>query len=94
MELRQFGTAMTAANQDRHKARVEQHLARGPLGPVPYGPVVDDFNATELANVLEHTANKAADEGMTKVRMDMSLANAQQLASYLRRAVLAGAGMR
>lgn len=81
-----------STEQQFHKAALQAKLARGEkLGPFPDGPCLDYFNALELAQAIESEVNQPAG-GMphTKITLHMDIENAMKLASYLRRAVLAG----
>lgn len=62
----------------------------GVLPPMPDGPMLERFNALELAQGLESEINRAGEKGFKNVRLDMSLEDSQALASFLRRAVLMG----
>lgn len=82
---------VTPETRELHRAALTARLATGgPLPPAPDGPVVAYFHAQELASALEHCANQSSVAGLTKIRIDMTIPNALDLAAYLRRAVLAG----
>lgn len=75
-----------------HKAAFLAQYARdgNKVRPLPDGPVMPYFAALELAQAIEREITRTASTGGTKLRLDMDLNNAQELATYLRRAVLAG----
>lgn len=79
-----------------HKAQLEAQLRRGcgqpdhGLPDLPDGPRLEYFSALELAQAIEAEVNRAAAQGLPKLRLDMDHADALKLASYLRRAVLRG----
>lgn len=78
--------------QAEHKAALERQLIRdkGNIPPMPDGPRLDHFSANELAAAIEWEVSRTGSLGGTRIRLDMDLNDAQQLASYLRRAVLSG----
>ena len=75
------------------KAALAAQLRRtgGQLPTVPDGPLLPCFHALEMARALEHELERAAGRAQTKIRIDMNFNDAQELASYLRRAALMGA---
>lgn len=84
-----MGVGMT---QEMHKKALQDQLRRdgGKLPEVPDGPRLDYFSALELAQAIEHEVHRIGDAPLRKIRLDMDAENALKLASYLRRAVVAG----
>lgn len=76
-----------------HRERFEQQLRRnsGLIPEAPTGPLLDTFNALELAQAIESEINRAPGSDYRKIRLDMHFTDAQALASFLRRAVNKGA---
>lgn len=62
----------------------------GNLRPAPDGPVLEAFNAAELAGALASELNRATGRGNTKVSLHFDIVDAVALANFLRRAVAAG----
>lgn len=78
--------------QEQHKARLMEQLSRNPTLPfAPNGPMLERFDSRELAAALESALHQAAVEGHDKIRISLDFADAQALASFLRRAALLGA---
>lgn len=77
---------------EQNKAALQAQLRRdgGVLPSIPDGPKMDYFSALELAQAIEYEVNRMGGADGKKIRLDMDADNAMKLASYLRRAVLAG----
>lgn len=78
---------VTPETTERHRAALTARLREGPLADAPQGPVLEFFQAEEMATVLEAAAN----QGFEKVRIDMTREDAVRMAAFLRRGVLLGA---
>lgn len=76
-----------------HKAALQRQLVRdgGYLPPAPDGPVLPCFNALELAQALEWEIQRAQGQGLRKIRLDMTLQDAADMAAFMRRAAFTGA---
>lgn len=74
------------------KALLEQQLIRsgGIILPMPDGAYVAEFNALELAQAIEHEINRCRLAALSKIRIEMKLEDAHELASCLRRAASTG----
>lgn len=84
---------LAVSEQLEHQRRLSA-LLQSPgyeLPPAPDGPVVERFDALELAQALEHELQRAAGRGLTKIQINMNFVDAQALANCLRRAALMGA---
>jgi hypothetical protein len=74
------------------KALLEQQLLRngGIILPLPDGPYIEAFNALELAQAIEHEINRCHLAALSKIRIEMKLEDAHELANCLRRAAATG----
>lgn len=77
---------------EQHKAALAAQLARsgGHLPNAPDGPLLECFDALGLAQAIEHEMQRADECGFQRIEMRMALPDAQEVASFLRRAALAG----
>jgi len=84
---------MSAMDQEQHRKNLQAQLKRdgGVLPDAPDGPVLAGFEALSLAQGIESELNRAKGVGHSKIRINMDLDDAAQLASFLRRATLLGA---
>jgi hypothetical protein len=58
--------------------------------PAPDGPIINSFNSLQLAQAIEHEANRCAVSGFTKISLHMDVADAVKLASALRKLAFLG----
>lgn len=78
-------------NHDHRQAAQNQIMqASGYIPNAPDGPLLDSFKALDLAQAIESEVNRAKENGLRKIRVDMDHFNAIAMASYLRRAVARG----
>ena len=71
---------------ERAKALLQQQL--GALGDVPERTIVPEFEALTLSRALDAEITKARGDGMDKIRLDMDVHSAAELAAFLRRSAL------
>lgn len=74
---------------ERARERLQQQLAGGRrLEDAPKRTIVPEFEALTLSQALDVEITKARGDGMDKIRLDMDVHSAAELAAFLRRAAL------
>lgn len=75
--------------RERAREALQQQLVAGRgLPEVPARTVVPEFEALALSRALDAEITKARGDGMDKIRLDMDVHSAAELAAFLRRAAL------
>lgn len=87
MERLSSRVAITPATREQHRTALAAR-AVGPLPAAPDGPIVPAFNALTLAQAIDQEVGRAQGCGHDKIRIDMAIHDAADMAAFLRRSAL------